>query len=594
MNIITHVLKKDVIRLKFLMLVWLLLIIVQLALGVFSPKLAAEAFELQLLMPLLMRLIGFLQGLMMVIVIPLIIQDDSVVGSTAFWYTRPILRKELLLSKSLAMLTVLVLPLLAAELFVLAANGASGYHLALAIPEVVLEKLAFIIPFVILAAVTPKLSRYALVGVIVFAIIVVIMILMFVAGLIFPAIKQLANSKIYETASLEASYTVADHLCTIIIGSLLICYQFMTRRTVRTAMMLVAALIVMWAGTLFWNFDFLKESAAVESSAIKVEGVSLGFDSQHMMVSDQLQYNKNNPREKSISTKSTISGLPKGQFTILEGMDDAKMEYPDGSVLESEYISTMKRQGYYSEKFMAPIQEALGDVKLVNPFNEKFSYTEVFSLRGTDLHKHKDKVGTYSARANLDIYKYNIVSKVPLGDGMKGAFGAEQVVIYDVLERDNAVSVILHEKKINLLFDRRIKKVSRVDLSRNMYSEYSHVYLLVNKERQEAFLPEPTMSNIQVNAMDALGPRRVNTKTKVLDFMDVNSRNSDLPKMDKEWLAGAELVRMNAVLTGTAEVDFKVEDFSLPSESTSQAGELDELDQQLKSQDKRMQQWKPD
>jgi len=594
MNIITHVLKKDVIRLKYLMLVWLLLIIVQLALGIFSPKLAAEAFELQMLMPLLMRMIGFLQGLMMVIVIPLIIQNDSVVGTTAFWYTRPILRKDLLLSKSLAMLTVLVLPLLAAELFVLAANGASGYHLALAVPEVVIEKLAFTTPFIVLAAVTPKLSRYALVGVIVFAIAVVIMILMFVAGMVFPVIRQIANSKIYETASLEASYATAKYLYTIIIGALLISYQFMTRRTARTAMLFVAAWIVMWTGTLFWNFDFLKESAAVESSAIKVEGISLGFDSQHMMVSDQLQYNKNNPREKSISTRSAISGLPDGQFTILERMGDAKMEYPDGSLLKSEYISTMKRQGYYSEKFIAPIQEALGDVKLVNPFNEKFSYTEVFSLRGTDLHKYKDKTGTYSARAKLNIYKYNIVSNVPLGNGMKGAFGAEQVVVYDVLERDNAVSVILHEKKINLLFDRRIKKVSRVDLSRNMYSEYSHVYLLVNKERQEAFLPEPTMSNIQANAMDALGPRRVNTKTKVFDFTDVNSRNSDLPKMDKEWLAGAELVRMNAVLTGTAEVDFKVEDFSLPSESTSQAGQLDEWDQQLKNQDKQMQRFSPD
>jgi hypothetical protein len=126
-----------------------------------------------------------------------------------------------------------------------------------------------------------------------------------------------------------------------------------------------------------------------------------------------------------------------------------------------------------------------------------------------------------------------------------------------------------------------------------VYSEYSHVYLLVNKERREAFLPEPTMSNISADAWDALGPRRVNTKARMLDFMDVNGRNSDLPKMDKEWLAGAELVRMNAVLTGTADVDFRVEDFSLPSESTSQAGELDELDQQLIIQDKQMQRWKP-
>ena len=593
MNIITHVFKKDLIRLKYLMLVWLLLIIVQPALGIFGQKLAAEVFELQIILPLLMKLIGFLQGLMMIVVIPLIIQNDSVVGTTAFWYTRPILRKSLLLSKSLAMLTVLILPLLMAELFVLAFNGASGYHLALAVPEVIIEKLAFITPFVILAAVTPKLSRYALVGVIVFAVYVVIMILLSVAGMIFPVIKQLGNSNIYKTASLEASYTTAKCLYTIIIGGLLISYQFMSRRTSRIAILFVAAWIVMWTGTLFWNFDFLKESAAVESSAIKVEGLSLSFDSQCLMVSDEFRYNKNDLRGKSISTKNIVRGLPEGHFAILKRIQDAKMEYPDGSVLDSRYISTSKRLGYYNEEFMPSIQEVLDNVKLVNPFDGKFSYTEIFSLDEANLLKYKDKAGTYSARANLDIYKYDIVSEVPLGGGAEGAFGAEQVVVYDVLERDNAVSVVLLEKKINLLFDRRIKKVSRLDMSQNIYSEYSPVYLLINRERGEAFLPEER-DNTQVNAMDALGPMRVRTKSKLLDFTDINNRNSVLPEMNKEWLAGATLVRMNAVLTGTADVDFRVEDFSLPSESTSAAGKLDELDQQLKMQEKQIQRWNPE
>jgi len=80
----------------------------------------------------------------------------------------------------------------------------------------------------------------------------------------------------------------------------------------------------------------------------------------------------------------------------------------------------------------------------------------------------------------------------------------------------------------------------------------------------------------------------------MLDFTNVNSRNIALPKMDKEWLAGVEFVRMNAVLTGTADVDFRVEDFSLPSESTSETSEPDALDQQLKMQDKQMQKWNPE
>jgi hypothetical protein len=576
-----------------LLLVWLLLILAQSALGIGGHRLASEIFEFQMLLPLLTKLVGFLQGLMMIVIIPFIIQDDSVVGTTAFWYTRPVSKKGLLLSKSLVMLTVLDLPLLAAELFVLGANGASGYHLSLAIPEVVIEKLAYIIPFVILASVTPKFSRYALVGIIMFAIVVVVMILISVAGMIFPVLRQFGNSEIYKIASLKASHTVAKHLYEIILGVIIISYQFMTKRTVRTVMLVVGTYLLMWIGTFFWNIDFLKETAVVESSAIKVEGVSIDFDPQYLTVSDEFRFNKSDTREKSISTKHIVSGLAEGRFAILKEMHNAKMEYPDGNVLESQYLSTFKREGYYAEKFMPSIQSVLGDVKLANPFTDKFTYTEIFSLDGRNLLQYKDKAGTYSAKANLDIYKYEIVSKVRLGEGMKESFGAEQVVIYDVLKKENAVSVVLHEKIINLLFDRRVKKVSRFDMSRNIYSEYNTVYLLVNKERGEAFLPEAG-NNINANVMDAFGPMRLRTKSKLLDFTDVNSRNRVLPKIDDKWLADAELVRINAVLTGTAEIDFTVEDFSLPTESTSASSELDALDQQLRMQDKQMNRWNPE
>ena len=597
MNFIPFLFKKDLIRLKYVFLVWLVLILAQSALGIGGHILAAEIFEFQMLLPLLTKLIGFLQGLMMIVIIPLVIQDDSIVGTTAFWFTRPISRKGLLLSKACSILTVLVLPLLVAELFVLAANGASGYHLLLAVPEVVIEKLAYIIPFVILASVTTKFSRYALVGIIVVAIVVVVLILISVAGMIFPVIRQLGNqlgnAKMYKIASLEASYYVVKRLYIIMIGSLLVTHQFMTRRTARTVKLLVTAYIVMWGLTNFWNFDFLKEAAAVKSSAIKVEGVSIDFDPQYLTVSDEFRFSKSDARGKSISTKHIVSGLPEGQFAILKRIYNAKIEYPDGSILESQYVSTLKREGYYAEKFMPSIQGVLGDVKLVNPFTDKFSYTEIFSLDGRNLHRYKNKVGTYSAKTKLDIYKYEIVSEIQLGEGMKGSFGAEQVFIYDVLKKDNAVSVVLHEKIINLLFDRRVKKVSRVDMSRNMYSEYNPVYLLVNKERREAFLPEAG-SNINANLMDALGPMRLRTRSKLFDFTDINSRNDILPKIDDEWLADAELVRMNAVLTGTAEIDFTVEDFSLPTESTSASGKLDELDQALRKQDKQMNRWNPE
>ncbi|MCK5564806.1 MAG: hypothetical protein KAJ07_06130 [Planctomycetes bacterium] len=591
MNIITHVFKKDLIRLRYLLIVWLLLIVVQLALGIYGQRLAVETFELQMFFPLLTKLVSFLQGLMMIVIIPLIIQDDSVVGTTAFWFTRPISRKGLLGSKACTILAVLVLPLLAAELFVLGANGASGYQLLLAIPEVIIEKLAYIIPFAILASVTPKFSRYALVGIIVFAIVVVVMILLAVVGMIFPALRHSGNQDIYKIASLEASYTVAKHLYEIILGVIIISYQFMTRRTARTAMLVVGGYLLMWVGTNMWNIDFLKERSVVEGSTIKVKGLSLDIDPQYLTAADEFRFTKKDTRDKSISTRHTVDGLADGQFAILTRMNNANMKYADGEVLKSKYVSVSKYLGYHDTNFMSAIQNVLGDIKLVNPSNDKFSNTEIFSTDKTNLDKHKNQPGTYSVRADVDVYEYEVVLEIPLNEGKKGSYGAEQIVIYDVLERDNnTVSVILHEKKINLLFDRRFKKISRVDMAQNMYSKYSPVYLLVNKMRGEAFLPEAS-DNMNINPMDALGPSRLMTKSKLLDFTD---RNFVLYQLDDEWLGAATLVRMNAVLKGTAVVNFTSDGFILPSKSTQAGGNLDKLDQQLRMQDKNMQRWTPE
>ena len=594
MNFIPFLFKKDLMRFKYLHLVWLLLILAQSALGVGGHRLASEIFEFQMFLPLLIRMIGFLQGLMIIIIVPLIIQDDSVVGTTAFWYTRPISRKALLVTKSFTILILLVIPPLAAELFVLAANGASAYHLLLAVPEVLIEKLAFIVPFVILAALTPKFSRYALVGVIIFATLVVFAIIKSVIPMFLPKLgKYLHNFELYNNPSLEASISVVKDIYVFLFGSVLIIHQFLTRYTAKTIKWLSFAFLVMLCFTRLWNWDFLKEVTVVTSSPAISESLSVHFDTQYLIISDEFRHRKEDVREKSISTRQRLKGLPAGQFAILRRMKDVQMKYPDGTVLESQYTSTVKKETFSSEKFMRPIQAVLKDVKLLNPFKEKFSYTEIFSLDESALHQYKERTGTYSACADFDIYKYEIVSQVSLKQGLRDSFGSEQVSIYDILERPNVISVVINEKKINLLFDRRVKRKSQYDRSRDIYSDYNHIYLLVNNQRHEAFLPE-VEGNVYANVMAAFAPSRLETLAKQFHFADLNDRSGLLPKLDKEWLADAELVRIDAVKTGTEKIDFTIEGFSLPTQSTSTSEEIDELEQQLRMQDKKVRKMLPE
>ncbi len=587
MKFLPYLLKKDLIRLKYLLLVWLLLILAQSALGIGGHNLAAEYLEFQMLLPLLAKLISFLQGLMVIVIVPLIIQDDSIVGTTAFWFTRPIPRKGLLFTKSCLVLILLAIPPLIAEIFVLSAHGATIYYLLLAVPEIFIEKLAFIIPFVILAALTPKFSRYALVGIIIFAVFTVITITSSVITIFLPNLRTyLSNVKIHKNPSLAASLDVAKDIYVILIGSVLIVRQFLTRSTAKTIKWLVVAFLVMICLTRIWNWDFLKEISIAKSPATISDSLSVDFDTQYLTISDEVRFRKKDVRGKSISIKQTVKGLPSGQFAILRKMKDVQMKYPDGTILESKHVSAFKRELFSGEKFMLSIQAALGDVKLLSSsiIREAFSGTEIFSLDESDFHQFKNKTGAYSAQVDFDIYEYKIVSQLPLKQGAKDTFGTEQIVIQDILEKPNAISVILSEKKTYLLFDRSVKKKSRYDVAQNIYSQYNNVYLIVNKNRREALLAKP--GGLYINVMAAYGPTRLETMAKQLDFTNLNDRSE--PQIDKEWLANAELVRLDAVKVSTAKINITIEDFSLPSQSTITNKEFDELDQQLRMQDKRM------
>lgn len=607
MNFIPYVFKKDLTRLKILLIVWLLLIAAQSALGIGGIKIASEILEFQMFLPMLTMLINALQGLMIIVMVPLIIQADSMVGTTAFWFTRPISRKALLITKLSFVLTVLVgMPLLA-EMFVLAANGVMLDRMFLAIPEIILEKTAFIIPFVFLAVLTPKFSRYALVGIIVYVSLMVLGILSSIISIFIPGIARLAfNFDVMTNASLRASVKLAQEIFIVLGGGMLIVHQCLTRYTARTIRFFVVGYIVFLAISRTWAWDYLYQTTDKGAESRISDSVQLGFDTRHVLISEEMRYRKTDSREKSVSVKVFAKGLPENQFFILTELKDVFIIYsekdsvqpksaltPAGErtyqkeTVKSGYVSTKIRESYTDEKFMPALQSALGSIKIMNPFYGDFAHTEILSLEDGYFNQYKDREGTYAAKADLDVYQYEKVAEVPLIQGAREAFSSQQIVVYDILEKPHGISVVVGEKRTNLLLDRTVKKESFLEKAQDMYSDFKSVYLIVNEVKGEAFLAE-SGGIFHFDPMSAHGQTRLETKAKQFDFTYMNDRNTVLPKIDEEWLTGAKLVRLDAVKLGSKRIDVKVDGFVLPTQSTSTKSEMHDLDQQLRQQDKQM------
>jgi hypothetical protein len=520
--------------------------------------------------------------------IPLIIHSDSVVGTTAFWYTRPISRQGLLITKATLIFLFIIIIRLVTELIVLASQGANLRQILLATPEILIENLAFVIPFLILAAITPKFSRYALVGVIVFASIIVVSILWTVSYIIiskyYPDISNsIFNGDKYKNASLVASIDLIQNILVIIAGSSIIAYQFLTRKTVRTVLFTIIGFLITIGAGPFWRIDFLKQPEPVKTTANKTEpNLSVAFDSNYISVFDEPTFSKKDERRKTISTKMVVTGLSPDEFAMLDNMKVAEMKYPDGNSVTSSYLSNKDFVKFTDEKFMEPIQAVLKDVKLLNPNEKEFTYTEIFGIDELQFHKYKNVKGDYNATDIFDVFRYKIVSSVPLKQGAKDSFDSEQMVIYAIIKKGKIVSVVVNERKIVLLFDRTVKKKSMVDYAQDMYSEYEDVYLLVNKKRGEAFLPEKD-KNIFAAPMEMYSQSRLKTFSMKLDYTNLNGK-TPLPEINDQWLADAELVRLGIEKVRSETVKFTIKGFALPEKSTVEKTDKSKIEKRMENQ----------
>ena len=165
MNLVVHHLKKDIRHLRSLLVLWLLLLLVNSLLmrsGLDRFVASEEGIEV---LATAYVLLYVLQQILQIVIVCQLVQADALAGTTAFWLTRPISRKELLLSKSLFVLLILVLPSLLAEVIVLRVNGISvSFMLSALAEEVILQCALFLVPAMLVAALTPNLVRLVVAG----------------------------------------------------------------------------------------------------------------------------------------------------------------------------------------------------------------------------------------------------------------------------------------------------------------------------------------------------------------------------------------------------------------------------------------------
>lgn len=530
MNIPLHIFKKDLRHTRILIGLWLAMVLVQfslVAIGVNPSDQVMQAVyaAISFLMPLL-------TALLVIVIIPLVVHGEPLVGTTAFWLTRPIERHTLLCAKTFYALALVSVPLVV-ELVVLAVNGATLRQLALAFPEILMGSLSLVLAVAVLAALTPNFGMFAIAG----AILIVSMTIISVSvslGQLFLHPERMMRAA--QDFSLMKSRATMGSVAMILLAGTVIVHQFLTRRTLRTIAGASVALVIVVLTQSFWPWDFLKPSVPKGAPVpFDVAGVKVGL-SGNINVNDvpSMRGGEKMPK-KNIATTVSTTGIPP-EYVVRINSVTAKLTTPGGGSL----IVGENQPSYSMEPNAVAAEAALLGTPILNANARDFTTnTSLFVISADTYSRYATQPLGFSAIFDILVSKYQVAATLPLKKGAEYDKGSTHLVITDILQQPDGVDLLLRERKLNLLFDRKIGEAPIPGMDRPTV-----LYVLRNTRRNEAIISKRN-SNFDM-AMFNQG-RLVNKPVRLAFGPENNHSSPFFPQIDQEWLANAELIRLELV-----------------------------------------------
>ena len=525
MNLITHLVRTDIRRSRGLLLLWLLLLALHGLLASFGTTSLDR--HTQVFFGLISQFVPQLEMLLLSVFVAFVVLGDPLVGTTGFWLTRPVSRPTLLKSKTLFAAAVIVLPAVLVEVVVFAANRMPPHYIALVVPDIILGKLTLILAVAAIAALTPNFGRFAIVA-------AALVVVLFAQELLASWMRFLSSQS--PSDSLSKSRDVAASLWVIFVGGAVVAHQYLTRKTSRSV---VAAAIVALATVpvlSFWMWDFmaptLPKSAARPFDVSRVKIELNGNISKQEIMTARSQGAPDQEIEGAVDAVGLSFSYPLQPKRIRP-----HLQLPDGTKLP---VKEATRLPLMIQAHAEALEAALGGIPVVNAAPPRLA-SGLFVVDSDTYGKYGDQPLSFSGDFDCVASKYVIAAEMPVARGAHSEQGSMNLAIAGVLRQADGVDIVLRERLPNLLIDR----ANRVGVRYDPGPGFRTVYVLRNNRRHEAVTQKGNDSGVVVSM--PLGEARVVKRTVRLSFGPEPRYNRLTPELNAEWLADAELVRLELV-----------------------------------------------
>ena len=559
MRQVAHLLRADLRRHRWLLAAWVAVVAGSALFQAVKPTLDLQG-RLQAPVDLLGGLLWLTRALLGALIVALVIQTHSLVGTTPFWMTRPIRPGALLASKAALLVTALaILPLLASAAVMAAYHVPVGPMLGV-LTQDGLEACLWLVVLAAVAAVTPTLARFAL---------VIGGLLLGLVGALVVVTAMLASRDDFEMYALaqEASDPAAGLALNVLLiasGLVLLVMQYRTRVRVRAVAVGLACAGVSVLAIEGWPWSLLTPPAEVPSWAASASRPRLVAGEGAPSVPDHAA-GRAGRRWRQARAPLYLDGVPAG-WTVQARLLESRLSVPGGGelvtsprdALMSPAVNTLPLDSGRDNAVRRATRHVLEVERLADGGPPRGESALVLSVPEDEYRRVAPAVGHYRGRFEIVATRHLVEGRLPLRVGAWHQHGAHRVVIDAIDMVPGGVIIALRRSDAWSAFDRR---------QRNW-----PLYYLRNRADGAAMggwayeygAGAVGLGALHFGTAGAGGTGGFFAQRVSVSFPPANAvLHGDPVPIDAGWLAGAELVIVNTEVAAPVERRIEIDPFTL-------------------------------
>jgi hypothetical protein len=469
--------------------------------------------------------------LIFVAIIVRLIHEDPLVGTSAFLMTRPISRKSLLLAKGLYVFLFLVIVPVAMNLILLIHFGMKSSQVLPFLFTILAIHLAIICAFASLAVVTPNWPSFSMAAV----------------GAL---VCQYTANNLLEIQNRQNEWISSLMLFGLLLLLLtlgVVVHQYLTRKTLRSVVLLIAGFAFIWLSCHFYIWDAIApapfRSHNGDSIASSIELVPTNKAKEGIIFGSVQSY----PLSRPILGTLDLRNIPVPERVVLTRLS-GRLNFPNGEKLS---YTGDARVNYEAPK---ALQTLLPGFDWINPeiLNPQITFLSVSRLA---FKNSATLAGTYTGEAQFDIYRNAIVSEIPLTTGSQVNIDRNPITIREVEYNRETGNVAI--------------KMDSLGLTTQINEEFT--FCLLNRARRQAF--RTTMGRFTFDDNLILFGVDLAYKRLSLNFAQPRINGRPTSMIDDAWLAGASLVFIKRNFAGHFSRKFEIRNFRMADYSTDRMQE---------------------